>query len=132
MVNLLLPGPLCVKHFQTILGLSQVTTSKQLGYLKRRGLVEVRRHRTLRVHSLPARREAVFDAHLRCLEQCAASDPVCQRDLARREAMAAAIRREVTAELTAVPIRRKASRPPEAPPTPTAAWPSVEEGPLLD
>jgi DNA-binding transcriptional ArsR family regulator len=132
MVNLLLPGPLCVKHFQAILGLSQVTASKQLGYLKRRGLLEVRRHGTLRVHSLPVQRDPVLAAHLRCLGDCAAGDATCQRDLARRKGMESDIHRAVTTAPTVVLPRRPTVRSPDALPTPAGAWPSVDDGPLLD
>ncbi len=132
MVHLLLDGPLCVKHFQAVLGLSQVATSKHLAYLKRRGLVEVRRNGTLRVYSLPAARDGVLTALLRSLTECAAADPLCQGDQQRRQLLAAAIRRDVTGDLQAVQPRRTAARVPEVTAGQGEAWPSVDDGPLLD
>lgn len=130
MVNLLLRGPLCVKHLQAILNLPQVTVSKQLGYLKKRGLVTVRRHRNLRVHLLPASPPPTLEAHLKCLRECAATDELCQGDLRRREAIQETVHRDLSGEAAAPQSTRQPAREPE--PGSAATWPSVEDGPFLD
>jgi DNA-binding transcriptional ArsR family regulator len=133
MVHLLLAGPLCVKHFQAILDISQVTASKQLGVLKRRGMVEVRRHGTLRVYSLPEPRDLVLAAVLRGVSDCAVADPTCQSDLKRREDLSERIQGEVTGRLSAVrPRRATESPPPATPDVPPGAWPTASAEAFLD
>lgn len=85
LLNLLLRGPLCVCHLQSVLGESQVKISKHLGYLKARGLVTARRSGNWMIHSLPAERarSAELKANLACLQDCAAENAVFRRDLAR-------------------------------------------------
>ncbi len=82
-LNVLLRGPLCVCHFQRILGEPQVKISKHLGYLRRHGLVEARREGNWMVYRLPAKRSRELAANLACLQDCAAEDPVFRRDAAR-------------------------------------------------
>ena len=79
-LNLLSQGPLCVCHFQEILGEPQVKISKHLGYLKQHRLVECHREANWRVYRLPARPSRELDANLRCLQDCVREDPVFQRD----------------------------------------------------
>ncbi len=80
-VHLLAQSPLCVCHVQAILGLSQVATSKHLAYLRRRGLVESRRHEQWVIYSLPAQRPRELDWQLRCLQDCLPTHPVFRNDL---------------------------------------------------
>ena len=82
-LHLLLRGPLCVCHLQEVLREPQVKVSKHLGYLRRRGLVTVRRDAHWRVYGLPARRSPPLEAHLACLQDCAAEEKVFQRDALR-------------------------------------------------
>ncbi|HTO03264.1 MAG TPA: metalloregulator ArsR/SmtB family transcription factor [Opitutus sp.] len=82
-LQLLLKGPLCVCHLQAVLGESQVKVSKHLRYLKARALVDFRREGYWKVYHLPERRSAELDRNLRCLQDCAATEPVFRRDLAR-------------------------------------------------
>jgi len=82
-LNLLLQGPLCVCHLQSVLGESQVKISKHLGYLKARGMVEVGKAGNWRVYRLSDRRPAELEANLRCLQDCAREDAVFRRDTAK-------------------------------------------------
>lgn len=79
-LNLLARSPLCVCHFQEILGEPQVKISKHLGYLKERGMVMADRQQNWMIYSLPARRARELEANLKCLQDCAQSDPVFKRD----------------------------------------------------
>ena len=45
-IHLLTRGPLCVCHFQEILGLPQTKVSQHLAYLRKKGMVECTRHGT--------------------------------------------------------------------------------------
>jgi len=80
-VYLLVQSPLCVCHFQTILGESQVKISKHLAYLRDKGLVEVQRDQNWMVYSLPRKRAPELQANLKCLQDCARSDRMFARDL---------------------------------------------------
>lgn len=79
-LNLLIQGPLCVCHFQDILGEPQVKVSKHLGYLKARGLVDVRREGYWRIYSLVAKPSRMLKTNLACLQDCATGDKIFQRD----------------------------------------------------
>ncbi len=87
LLNLLLRGPLCVCHFQTVLGEPQVKISKHLGYLKARGLVTASRSGNWMIYALPAERDRSpgLKANLACLQDCAAENAVFKRDRARLE-----------------------------------------------
>lgn len=80
-LHLLTQSPLCVCHFQTILGEPQVKISKHLGYLRERNLVEVEREQNWMIYSLPKKRAAELETNLKCLQDCAQSDKVFARDL---------------------------------------------------
>lgn len=78
-------GPLCVCHFQTVLGEPQVKISKHLGYLRERGLVMASRRGNWVIYALPPEktRTAELAANLACLAECAKNGAVFKRDLAR-------------------------------------------------
>lgn len=80
-LHLLARSPLCVCHFQTILGESQVKISKHLAYLRDKGLVEVERDGNWMVYSLPGKRAPELEANLQCLQKCVHSDRTFARDL---------------------------------------------------
>jgi len=82
-LNLLDQGPLCVCHFQTVLGEHQVKMSKHLAYLRKRGLVETRRQGNRIIYRLPDKRPPELEANLRCLQDCTRENPVFKRDLVR-------------------------------------------------
>ena len=88
LLNVLAQGPLCVCHFQEILGEPQVKISKHLAYLRARGLVEVERQGNWMIYELPARPPRELKANLACLQDCAQEDPVFKRDLARLKKLA--------------------------------------------
>lgn len=85
LLNLLLQGPLCVCHFQSLLREPQVKISKHLGYLKARGLVTAHRSGNWMIYSLPPERERSpeLKANLACLQDCTAEGTLFRRDLAR-------------------------------------------------
>jgi ArsR family transcriptional regulator len=80
-LHLLTQTPLCVCHFQEILGEPQVKISKHLGYLRGRGMVVAERQQNWMIYSLPQKRAPELEANLKCLQDCAQSDPVFTRDL---------------------------------------------------
>ena len=80
-LNLLGRGPLCVCHFQKILGEPQVKISKHLAYLRGRGMVVAEREQNWMIYSLPKKRAAELVANLKCLQDCAQTDPIFKRDL---------------------------------------------------
>jgi ArsR family transcriptional regulator len=80
-LNLLAKSPLCVCHFQTILGESQVKISKHLAYLRERGLVEVERDQNWMVYSLPKKRATELERNLQCLQDCVQTEKSFGRDL---------------------------------------------------
>jgi len=86
-INLLSQGSLCVCHFQELLQQPQVRISKHLAYLKAKGLVECVRHQNWMVYSLPMRPGRELDANLRCLQDCASTNPLFKEDLRRRRRM---------------------------------------------
>ncbi len=83
LLNLLSHGPLCVCHFQEILGEPQVKISKHLAYLRARGLVDVERQGSWMIYELPFKPSRELRANLACLQDCAAEEAVFRRDLAR-------------------------------------------------
>ena len=80
-LHLLAQTPLCVCHFQEILGEPQVKISKHLAYLRGRGLVVAERQQNWMIYSLPGKREPELETNLKCLQDCAQSDPVFGIDL---------------------------------------------------
>jgi len=80
-LHLLAESPLCVCHFQTILGESQVKISKHLANLRDKGMVEVERDQNWMVYSLPRKRAPELQANLKCLQDCVRSDSTFARDL---------------------------------------------------
>jgi len=86
-LHLLTRGPLCVCHFQDILRQPQVAVSKQLAYLRANGLALARRHGKWMIYQLPKKAPAELDLQLRCLQDCAQSNPIFRDDLKRLKRM---------------------------------------------
>jgi ArsR family transcriptional regulator len=86
-LHLLTKSPLCVCHFQTILGEPQVKISKHLAYLRDRGLVDAERDKNWMVYSLPKKRAPALETNLKCLQDCAQSDNAFARDLGKLNAI---------------------------------------------
>ena len=88
-LHLLTRGPLCVCHFQEILGEPQVKISKHLAYLRNRGLVETEQEKNWVIYSLPKRRAPELEQNLKCLQDCVQTDAVFKRDLKRLDRLRA-------------------------------------------
>jgi ArsR family transcriptional regulator, arsenate/arsenite/antimonite-responsive transcriptional repressor len=82
-LNLLNHSPLCVCHLQSILNKSQVVMSQHLGYLRKNGLVETRRHQTWIIYSLSNNPSPLLTSNLKCLQDCLHSMPSFKKDLAK-------------------------------------------------
>ncbi len=83
LLNVLAQGPVCVCHFQDVLGEPQVKISKHLAYLRERGLVESERQGNWVIYELAAKPSRELQANLACLQECAQRIPVFKCDLAR-------------------------------------------------
>src|SRR5256885_1655755 len=80
-LHLLRRSPLCVCHFQDILGEPQVKISKHLAYLRSHGIVIASRDQNWMIYSLLPRRSSELENNLKCLQDCVQTDPVFKRDL---------------------------------------------------
>jgi ArsR family transcriptional regulator, arsenate/arsenite/antimonite-responsive transcriptional repressor len=83
-LHLLAQGPLCVCHFQAILGAPQVAISKHLAYLRKHGLARARRHEQWMIYHLPEPCPDELRGQLKCLRDCAQSYLTLREDLKRR------------------------------------------------
>src|SRR5436190_9761259 len=88
LLHLLAKSPLCVCHFQDILGEPQVKISKHLAYLRSRGMVATEREQNWIIYSLPSRRSAELERNLKCLQDCVQTDAVFKRDLQKLSKLA--------------------------------------------
>jgi ArsR family transcriptional regulator len=79
-LHLLTRSPLCVCHFQDILGEPQVKISKHLAYLRSRDMVNTEREQNWIIYSLPEQRAAELERNLKCLQDCVQTDAVFKRD----------------------------------------------------
>ncbi|PYI78564.1 MAG: ArsR family transcriptional regulator [Verrucomicrobia bacterium] len=104
-LNLLARAPLCVCHFQEILGEPQVKISKHLAYLRGRGMVVAEREQNWMIYSLPQKRGRELQGNLKCLQDCVQRDPIFKRDLRRLEKAAA--KRNIPARALLAPSRRR-------------------------
>ena len=80
-LHLLTKSPLCVCHFEEILGEAQVKISKHLAYLRNRDMVTTKREQNWIIYSLPARRADELERNLKCLQDCVQTEPVFKRDI---------------------------------------------------
>jgi ArsR family transcriptional regulator len=80
-LHLLTKSPLCVCHFQEILGEPQVKISKHLAYLRSRGMVTTEREQNWIIYSLPKTQAEELERNLKCLQDCVQTEPVFKRDL---------------------------------------------------
>ena len=87
-LKLLTRSPLCVCHFQDILGEPQVKISKHLGYLRRKGMVATKREQNWIIYSLPERRADELERNLKCLQDCVQTDAVFKRDMEKLSRLA--------------------------------------------
>jgi ArsR family transcriptional regulator, arsenate/arsenite/antimonite-responsive transcriptional repressor len=87
-LHLLTQSPLCVCHFQDILGEPQVKISKHLAYLRGRGMVSTQREQNWIIYSLPKRRSNELERNLKCLQDCAQTDAAFKRDMEKLSKLA--------------------------------------------
>ncbi len=106
LLHLLLEGPLCVCHFQEVLGAEQVKVSKHLAYLRRHRLVVAERAGSRRIYRFPDSPSAALAANLACLRECAAGDPLLRADARRLQALRARLGLAAFACAASVPQRR--------------------------
>lgn len=109
-LNLLARSPLCVCHFQEILGEPQVKISKHLAYLRERGMVVAEREQNWMIYSLPDKRGAELKMNLKCLQECVQSDLIFKRDLRRLEKTSAKASTPAKALLPSSRLRQSRSR----------------------
>lgn len=83
-LSLLVPGPLCVCHLQEILGEGQVKVSKQLGYMKRQGLLKAERRGHWMIYRLAEPVHPLLRENLMCLQDCGSELPELMRDARKR------------------------------------------------
>jgi ArsR family transcriptional regulator len=83
LLHVLAQGPLCVCHFQAVLDEPQVKISKHLAYLRERGLVVSERQGNWVIYEITAKPSRELQANLACLQDCAGTNAVFKRDLAR-------------------------------------------------
>ena len=86
-LHLLADGPLCVCHFQDVLGEPQVKISKHLSYLRARGMVEATREGNWRIYSLPKKPAPELENNLRCLQDSVQTDGSFVRDRKKLSAL---------------------------------------------
>ena len=82
-LHLLIQQPVCVCHFQEVIGLPQVNVSQHLAYLRKAGLVEFRRVQTWKIYQIVSPCPHELEVNLKSLAECAKFDPIFKRDLVR-------------------------------------------------
>ena len=104
LLNLLVERPLCVCHFEAVLGVPQARISRHLAYLRRHAMVAVTQQGAWRVYALADPAPAELQANLACLQDARATEPLLRRDLGRLAALAE--RADCGCATPAVPRRR--------------------------
>jgi ArsR family transcriptional regulator, arsenate/arsenite/antimonite-responsive transcriptional repressor len=82
-LHLLQPGERCVCDLVAVLRIPQPTASRHLGYLRRAGLVTVRRQGSWNYYTLAEARTPFQAKLLECLASCFADVPELAHDLRR-------------------------------------------------
>jgi DNA-binding transcriptional ArsR family regulator len=82
-LHLLAGGELCVCHIQEVLGEPQVKVSKHLAYLRKHGMVAVRREANWKVYRVADRPTRALSSNMACLQDCAGENPVFAADMKR-------------------------------------------------
>jgi ArsR family transcriptional regulator len=105
--NLLSRVPVCVCHFQQILGISQVLVSQHLASLRKTGIVESVQHAQWRVYRLKHPSDPSVQKLLRAVAEATGTEPALASDL---EQMEAALQDERFAFCNRVEVPWKARR----------------------
>jgi ArsR family transcriptional regulator, arsenate/arsenite/antimonite-responsive transcriptional repressor len=82
-LHLLLGGEMCVGDLVNILDIEQPSASRHLAYLRKAGLVEVRKAGTWNYYSLTSARQPFHQKLLECLACCFCEVPALKADQAR-------------------------------------------------
>ena len=82
-LHLLIQQPVCVCHFQEVIGLPQVNVSQHLAYLRKAGLVEFERAQTWKIYRIISPSPPELEVNLKALVECAKFDPTFKQDLIR-------------------------------------------------
>lgn len=82
-LHLLMQGPLCVCHFQTVLDAPQVKISKHLASLRQYGLVTNRRHKNWVIYEMVEKPGEDIKTQLKAIKLATAEEAIFQRDLKR-------------------------------------------------
>ena len=82
-LHLLLAGEMCVGDLVEILGIEQPSASRHLAYLRKAGLVLVRKAGTWSYYSLKPGKEPFHQKLLECLACCFREVPALQADQAK-------------------------------------------------
>jgi ArsR family transcriptional regulator len=82
-LHLLLGGEMCVGDLVEILEIEQPSASRHLAYLRKAGLVVVRKAKTWSYYSLKSASEPFHQKLLECLACCFREAPALQADQAR-------------------------------------------------
>ena len=81
---LLLEGPLCVCHIQSILGEPQPKVSRQVNLMKKHGMLESEREFNWSIYRISSSPSPVLASNLSCLQDLRNEIPVFRSDLERR------------------------------------------------
>ena len=86
-LRLLIQQPVCVCHFQEVIGLPQVNVSQHLAYLRKAGLVEFERAQTWKIYRIIYPCPPELEANLKALVECGKFDPTFKQDSIRLRAI---------------------------------------------
>src|SRR4030088_1266822 len=82
-LHLLVQQPVCVCHFQEVIGFSPVHVLSHLAYLRKAGLVKFERAQTWKIYRLVSPCPPELEVNLAALVECAKFDPTFKQDLIR-------------------------------------------------
>ena len=82
-LRLLIQQPVCVCHFQEVIGLPQANVSQHLAYLRKAGLVEFERVQTWKIYRIASLCPPELEVNLKALVECAKFDPTFKQDSIR-------------------------------------------------
>src|SRR3981189_3146218 len=82
-LHLLVQQPVCVCHFQEVIGLPQVNVSQHLAYLRKAGLVEFARAQTWKIYRIVSPWPPELEVNLKAPIECPTTDPTLKKDLVR-------------------------------------------------
>src|SRR5260221_1393360 len=82
-LHLLIQQPVCVCHFQEVIGLPQVNVSQHLAYLRKARLVEFEIAQTGKIYRIIFPCPPELEVNFKALVESAKSDPTFEQDLIR-------------------------------------------------